>query len=235
MFYVIRAMDFFKLSAEMGPKVIMIFEMIKDLFFFIMILMLFVLAYSIGAQVRFNNNVSIHLLSFAFICSSNYFIASNRWLTKLVTSQSAILNHSFAVNTKAEQGTSSNKQRLFVSPYNLPSLPDGNGRVRDWRVCWRLYDRLVILRCYSALLVWKCLYVKFLQIALSRLWSDLKGREYTKLNFNRNANIKWQKIQNGKNCDRKAQIYHLPCILTILSEQLNTFLEWDNFDRSWQF
>ena len=52
MFYVIRAMDFFKLSAEMGPKVIMIFEMIKDLFFFIMILMLFVLAYSIGAQVR---------------------------------------------------------------------------------------------------------------------------------------------------------------------------------------
>ena len=71
-------MDFFKLSAEMGPKVIMIFEMIKDLFFFIMILMLFVLAYSIGAQVRFNNNVSIRLLSFAFICSSNYFIASNR-------------------------------------------------------------------------------------------------------------------------------------------------------------
>jgi hypothetical protein len=52
MFYVIRAMDFFKLSAEMGPKVIMIFEMIKDLFFFIMILMLFVLAYSIGAQVN---------------------------------------------------------------------------------------------------------------------------------------------------------------------------------------
>ncbi|KAL5271968.1 hypothetical protein ACHWQZ_G000234 [Mnemiopsis leidyi] len=50
MFYVIRAMDFFKLSAEMGPKVIMIFEMIKDLFFFILILMLFVLAYSIGAQ-----------------------------------------------------------------------------------------------------------------------------------------------------------------------------------------
>ena len=35
----------------MGPKVIMIFEMIKDLFFFILLLLLFVFAYSIGAQV----------------------------------------------------------------------------------------------------------------------------------------------------------------------------------------
>ncbi|XP_063691533.1 transient receptor potential cation channel subfamily M member-like 2 [Bolinopsis microptera] len=56
MFYVIRAMDFFKLSAEMGPKVIMIFEMIKDLFFFILLLLLFVFAYSIGAQAILRPN-----------------------------------------------------------------------------------------------------------------------------------------------------------------------------------
>lgn len=50
MCYVIRFLQVFKVSSNMGPKLIMINKMLMDLVFFIFLLLLFMFCYSIGAQ-----------------------------------------------------------------------------------------------------------------------------------------------------------------------------------------
>ena len=49
-FYALKLMLFFKNYAQLGPKVVIVFAMLKDLGFFIILLFMFVIIYAVGAQ-----------------------------------------------------------------------------------------------------------------------------------------------------------------------------------------